>query len=271
MEGTPTKSLPRPYIGYSSLNAPCPRAIWYSFRWVGWIYVRPQLQRIFDRGNMEEKRIITDLVAKGMTCFARINNEDVPITGEIGEEQEEFIGIGGHVHGHCDGRIIGVPDAPKTVHLLEIKTMKDSKFKSYKKYGLEKVHPTYWGQIHSYMGKMKLNRCLFVVTNKDNEERSYKRFKFDKDIYKDMEAVAIDILTTEIPPQKIGDATWFECKFCDWREVCHKGKEILRTCRTCENVSIEDFGIWRCDLTNEPLTKKNQFDACRNYVKLECL
>lgn len=271
MEGEVEQSLPRPYIGYSGLNATCHRATWYAFRWVDFRYIRPQLKRIFERGDLEEQRIIKDLKAAGMQCYAIIEGEKVEITGAIGEPQEEIIGIGGHVHGHIDGRVIGVPGAEKTEHLLEIKTMNDKKFKDYLKHGLEKVHPQYWGQIHSYMGKTGLTRCLFCVTNKNNEERSFKRYKFDENVFKDMEAIAVDILTSELPPQKIGDAIWFECKFCDYRDTCHNNKPILRSCRTCKECSIEDFGIWRCELTNQPLTMKEQFDACKYYEAIEGL
>lgn len=271
MEGKIKKDLPRPYIGYSGLNAPCHRAIWYSFRWADYRYIRPQLQRIFERGDLEEARIIKDLKAAGMDCYAIINGKKTEIFGHPDEEQEEIIGVGGHVHGHIDGRVIGVPGAEKTEHLLEIKTMKDKKFRDYIKYGLEKVHPIYWGQIHSYMGKSGLKRCLFCVTNKDNEERSFKRYKFDPEVFEEMESIALDILISEVPPQKIGDSVWYECKFCDYKEICHHGKPILQNCRTCQHVSIEDFGTWRCELTNELLTKKEQFDGCKNYEIMECL
>jgi hypothetical protein len=271
MEGTVEQSLPRPYIGYSGLNAACHRATWYGFRWVDFRYIRPQLKRIFERGDIEEARIVKDLKAAGMDVFHIINGKKIEATGAIGEEQEEIIGVGGHVRGHPDGRVLGVPGAEKTEHLLEIKTMKASKFKDYLKHGLEKVHPIYWGQMHSYMGKMKLKRCLFCVTNKDNEERSFKRFNYDHDVFRDMEAIAFDILTTDVPPDKIGDSKWFECKFCDYRNVCHEGKPVIRNCRTCEQGTISDFGTWRCGLDNRVLSQKEQFMGCKHYEALECL
>lgn len=271
MEGQVEKCLPRPYIGYSSLNVACHRSLWYAFHWVDYRYIRPQLKRIFERGDLEEARIIKDLKAAGMECYAIIDGEEREIFGHPEEEQEEIIGIGGHVHGHTDGRVRNVPGAEKTPHLLEVKTMKDKKFRDYKKYGLEKVHPVYWGQVHSYMGKSGLTRCLFCVTNKDNEERKFERIKFDKDIFNDMEAIALDVLTAEVPHPKIGDATWYECKYCDYKEVCHHGKTVLHTCRTCQHSSIEDFGIWRCDISNKVLSKQAQFDGCRHWILIECL
>ena len=271
MEGKESVELPRPYIGYSGLNAPCHRATWYGFRWVEYRRIRPQAKRIFERGDIEEARIVRDLKAAGMDVFHMIEGEKIEATGAIGEKQEEIIGVGGHVRGHPDGRVLLVPGAEKTEHLLEIKTMKDKKFRDFLKHGIEKVHPVYWGQMHSYMGKMKLKRCLFCVTNKDNEERVFKRYKYDHDVFKDMEAIAVDILTTEIPPDRIGESTWYECKFCNFKDVCHHSKPVLENCRTCQNGVIDDFGVWRCELTNQVLSLKEQFDGCKYYEKLSCL
>lgn len=271
MEGRDIEQLPRPYIGYSGLNSPCARSIWYAFHWVDYKVISPRLSRIFERGDIEEARMVRDLKAAGMDVYTIIKGKKVEITGNIGEEQEEIIGVGGHVHGHTDGRVLGVPGAEKTEHLLEVKTMKAKKFNDYLKFGLEKVHPVYHGQMHSYMGKTGLTRCLFSVTNKDTEERSFKRYKFDKDVFQDMESIALDILISEIPLQKIGDATWYECKFCDFKEVCHHGKPPLRNCRTCKEGIIDDFGVWRCELNNSILTKAEQFAGCKYWNKLEGL
>lgn len=225
----------RNYLGYSGLGDPCARKTWYSFRWVKDIYITPKIQRLFDRGFIEEPRVCKDLIKKGCT-----------ITGD----QQEVVGITGHSKGHTDGTIIGVPTAEKTPHLLEGKTMKNSKFTEYLKVGLKKFSSNYWQQIHSYMGHLKLTRCLYVVTNKDTEQRDYKRIPFDKDQFEQGETLAFSIITSEKPPERIPNAspTFYLCKFCDYSDICHENAPVKKSCRTCQHWDIENDGVFGCSL-----------------------
>lgn len=230
----------RNHLGYSGIGDICARKTWYSFRWVKDIYIAPRIQRIFERGLLEEARIMKDLKDKG--CM-------------VTDTQLAIIGITGHAQGHIDGAVIGVPTAEKTLHLLEAKTMKNSKFNEYMKVGLQKFSSAYWQQIHSYMGHSKLERCLYVVTNKDTEERDYKRIHFDLDQFKEGEKLAFHIITSEKPPEKMPGAsrTYFQCKFCNYINICHNEEKIKKSCRTCEFWDIEDKGEFSCSLKKEKL------------------
>lgn len=243
----------RAYIGMSSLNGKCARKTWYNFHWSCDRYVSKRIQRIFDRGDLEEARVIKDLEAAGVICY------------EVLDDQSELVDDTGHIKGHPDGKAKNVPTAEKTIHLLEVKTMKDSLYKGYIKKGLEKSYPTYWGQVHTYMGEERLTRCLLVVTNKDTEERHYERIEYDKSVHEDCMSRGFDVLTSEFPPKKIGEATWYECKMCDCRGICHKGEPIKKTCRSCKHVNIEMEGKWSCGLYDEWLTYKQQMEACVDY------
>ena len=243
----------RGYIGMSSLLGNCTRKMWYDFHWAYPRFVTRRTNRIFDRGHLEEARVVADLREAGMI-----------VTGCL-ENQAEFVDSTGHIKGHSDGRVDNVPSAPKTPHLLEVKTMKDSQYKSYLKKGLAVSHPYYWSQIHTYMGEAKLTRCLFVVTNKDTEERSYIRYDYEPEIHKEALNVGFQVLTAEIPPKKIGEATWFACKMCNAREICHKGADIKVTCRSCKFVDIEMEGKWSCNKHNRELSTIEQMDACSDY------
>jgi len=235
----------RSYIGYSGLGHECMRKVWYDFRWVKSRSIQPRIQRIFDRGNWEENRVLQDLKRKGV---------------RVSGKQMEVIGPAGHVKGHIDGILIDVPTAKKTRHLFEGKTMKDSKFKQYLKLGLKKFEPAYWQQINSYMGHLNLTRCLYVVTNKDTEERDYQRINFDKDQYEEGEKRAFYILTSEGPPDKVNLATstYTVCKFCSYSNICHKKAPVDKNCRTCTHWDIEDDGAFSCSKHKRPLSKLAQ-------------
>jgi len=263
--------MPRPYLGYSGLAHPCKRYLWLGFRWTFKKVITQRLKRIFERGDLEEARIIRDLKAIGCEVY-RVDEEGnhVEIFGTIGEEQEEIIGLASHIKGHIDGRILGLPGAEKTEHLAEFKTMKSSKWKELYKAGanqeaIKKVFPVYYGQLNSYMGKLKIDRAFFVATNKDTEERHYIRVHFDKDEFEHLESVGMDILTSTIPPKRIGNATWFECKWCDAKAVCQSDAMPLKNCRSCVRGCIEDEGKWTCEMNGKELSLKDQEKGCSRW------
>lgn len=248
---------PRKYMGYSGIGGDCARATWYSFRICKDRYIEPRIQRLFNRGKYEESVITLDLLNAGMTV------EDVEF---------EVVGLERHIKGHIDGTVTGVPGAEKTKHLLEMKTMKASKFKEYQKVGLKKFSSAYWHQIHSYMGKLNLKRCLYVVTNKDTEERDYQRIVYDHQAYLHAENLAFHILSTEEAPAKIGDKTWFVCKFCDYKDICHSNKKVNDNCRTCKHGCIEPNGAWSCDNNKTDfkwLTFERQKSGCDKHKYLD--
>ena len=245
----------REYIGMSGLMGKCRRAIWYNFHWACDRYVDARIARIFERGDLEEARVVRDLRAKGVICT------------NVLEDQIELVDDTGHIRGHPDGKALNVPTAEKTEHCLEIKTMKASLFSAYKKNGLEASNPPYWGQVHTYMGEQKLTRALFTVTNKDTEERHYERINYDPKVHEECMSIGFDVLTSEFPPKKIGEVTWFECKMCACKGICHKGEPINRNCRTCKNFNIEMEGKFACDLHKEygDLTRAWQLKGCDDY------
>ena len=271
------KSLPRPYLGYSSIGHPCTRYLWYTFRWCYEKTYSKRVQRIFDHGDWEEQNVIRDL---------RLANIGV------GRLQQEVVGPAYHVRGHIDGCCTNVPGAEKTEHLLEVKTANDSRYKSYIKIPLDaKGHANerlrqwdegYYSQVNSYMGKLGLKRCLFVVVNKNTEHRTYDRIHFDNIQFEVSEERALHVLLSETPPFKIGEnPAWFQCKFCDAKNICHFKAEPLRNCRTCEHSCIEDNGYWSCDLHNKRIWSSHllviesnpliQEKGCDQYIKMKCL
>ena len=247
----------RTYIGMSSLMGPCPRKIWYDFRWSYLKEIPKRVQRIFNRGHYEESVIINDFINAGI---------------EIVSQQSEMVDSTGHIKGHDDGILLNVPGAEKTPHLFEGKTMKHSRYVKYMREGLQRSDPVYWGQIHTYMGELGLTRCVYGVVNKDTDERDFKRIKYEPDVHDQCMSIGFDILTSEFPPKKIGEKTWFDCKFCSARGVCHKGEPILKTCRSCQHVSIEMGGNWSCGKHNGVLLSPDeQRRGCDQYELSEVL
>ena len=242
----------RTYLGYSGVGGNCMRKIWYSFRWVSEESASRRMNRIWDRGHIEEDRIIADLERVG--C-------------RVTWKEFEVVGITGHARGHGDGIVEGVPTDDRKM-LFEAKTMKHSSYVKYIKEGLQRYSSTYWQQIHSYMGHENLPACLYVVTNKDTEERDYQIIEFDKAQFEEGERIAFNIITAEVPPPKLanGSKNFFECKYlCSFSNVCHGGQQVDRNCRTCKHWDIEEEGKFRCSKHDKLLLKRNQIEGCDDY------
>lgn len=260
LEDGEVEQAPREYIGMSSLGGKCKRKIWYDFRLCYKRTVPKRINRLFRRGDYEEAVLIRDMQEAGIICEF------------TGENQYTFCDDTGHIKGHPDGKLLNVPGFPPDKwHLFEAKTMKSSIFTNYLKNGLEKTYPVYWGQAHTYMGEWGLDSCIFAVVNKDTDQRDFTQFNYDPVVHRDCMSVGFDVLTSEQPPKKIGEKTWFECKTCSARGICHKGEPIQKSCRTCQHVDIEEGGRWFCNVRNTELSFAFQKVGCEEYEIEECL
>ena len=247
---------PRSYLGMSGLGGKCSRAMWYGFRLCSKRYITPRENRLFQRGHREEPIIVADLEAAGMVHY---------------DDQAEVIDGHGHIKGHCDGKLRNVPDAPKTDHLAEFKTANDKNFKDMVKKAVKKSKPVYYGQMVLYMYKFRLKRALFVMVNKNDDKRYYERVSCDNKHAKELIQKGIDIISSEVPLEKIGSSTWFECKWCDHYELCHFGAQPEKTCRSCMFCDIHNEGKWACSMRDTWLTWEVQQKGCSAYRLMEGL
>lgn len=260
------KDAPRGYLGMSGIGDACTRKLWLGFRMASKQNFSPKTLRIFERGDIEEARMIRDLKNIGIECFRRdADGNKIEITGAVDEEQEEIVGFAGHAKGHPDGRCLNVPEAPKTEHLLEIKTMNDNGFKKLVKEGLKKTKPVYFAQVQRYMDKMKLTRTLHITTNKNDEEPYVERVKFDPVFAKDLERKEQDIIMSDAPPLKEFSRTWYECKMCNHFGFCHDNVSPVVSCRSCAHVDMEVDGVWVCGSSKKQLSHADQVAACPSY------
>lgn len=248
----------RPYLGLSSIADECSRKLWYGFRLCANEVITPRQKRLFSRGHNEEPIIIEDLVAIGI---------------RVHSDQAQVIYGHGHIKGHCDGMADNVPDAPKTTHLLEFKTANDKNFAKFKKDGLEKTNPVYYGQIICYMYLLKLKRTLYVIVNKNTDERLYFRIEENTAKAKEILERGVDIISSEVPPPKPSGftASWFQCKWCKFYDICHYDGAIDKTCRSCESADVCEDGKWECSKLDIELSFDQQLLACKKYSLLPCL
>lgn len=251
---------PRGYLGWSEIGAECDRALWYGWRWVGGRGIAGQLARLFDTGHREEARLLDELRALGYEVHDR-------------DEQGRQFGVlshGGHFRGHCDAVVRGLPEAPKTWHLVDVKTIKSKKFDELLKKGFRALYPKYWAQGQGYMGHLQLERAAFIFVCKDDERIHVERFEFDRAEFEKYEARALRIIQAAEPPMRLSeDPAWFACKFCDFQPVCHSGEVPQVNCRTCLSstpLMLGDTGAWSCESGKVHIRNPRASHPCHRFI-----
>lgn len=256
VEDKPFIQEPRDYLGVSQLGEECHRKLWYYFRWAENEELTQRQKRLFQRGHDEEEKFCDELSDAGVECHYVLDNQ-----------KEINIGFG-HIKGHPDGIAVNIPDAPKTRHLLEFKTMKTSKFRELSKFSLERSNPKYWAQVQVYMYTLELNRCLFLVRCKETDETYYERVKLNKDQAREYIRIGEEVVMSQSPPPRMSEnQSFYQCKWCQFHEICHNGEAPRKNCRTCVNSRAVEDGIWKCGIALElgPIPIHYQRNGCGKY------
>lgn len=260
-----TNEKPRSYLGMSSIGDECERKLWLSFHWAAKKTHSQRINRIFNTGHIAEGFIIEDLKRIGVDCFYRFGDKKVEMTGAIDEKQEGFVDVAGHFRGHCDGRVLGIPEAPKTEHLLEMKTHNDKSFKEVAKKGVKEAKPMHYAQMQVYMHYAGLKRALYVAYNKNDSDYYFERVYYDKGEAEDLIRKASGIIMSEEIPACKFSKTWFACRWCEYKDICHGEDRAERNCRTCNKSDIFNNGKWECSKTGKEISYEEQLAGCRYH------
>lgn len=194
----------RDYIGASSIGHPCLRKIWYEYK-------HPELKntlparnlRILELGHKIEELVKEHLKRAGINVLTSDNtfyDSNLPC-----------------LKGHVDGIL------PDENMVLEIKSCKDSSFKIFQKKGLKGWFETYYYQVQCYMAFTQLEKALVIAFNKDTADLHTEVINFNRSEYDYLVSKARAIHNAEEAPAKLSEnPTWFQCKMCDFRKICHK-------------------------------------------------
>lgn len=251
----------RSHLGVSTIGDPCARKLFFQFRWV----VRPKhsgrILRLFNRGHMEEGRFIAMLLTAGFKVWQQ---------DEHGH-QFRISELGGHFGSAIDGIVVGCPDMPdpNTPVLTEMKTHGEKSFVKLVKEGMRASKPTHYAQIQVYMRKMGLGACLYIAVNKNTDELYCELIALDAAVADQFIDRGCKIVLAHEPPVGLSNkgASWFECKMCDYADVCYRGDEPVISCRTCVYARAHEDGTWRCHnpKVNKVISADEQIAACPLY------
>lgn len=253
----------RSHLGGSVIGQECARKIWYAFHWTKEPKFEARILRLFNRGHLEEPRM--------MALLKMINCEVWQF--DTNGKQYRISGHGGHYGGSLDGVALGIPEFPKLPGLTEFKTHSDKSFNEIKLKGVLITKPEHFHQMIQYMGFHKLTFGLYMAVNKNTDELYCEIIMFDKLYYDNYLARAGEIIASRLPPEKLSEnPKFFKCHYCDDAQICH-GKDLpARNCRTCissRTITTGTNGEWVCvnelSANNGNLTKEQQYAGCSSY------
>lgn len=252
----------RAYLGMSAIGGACERALWYGFRWAFAVRFDATTLKRFADGHASETVAVQRLKA---TPGLEVHDTD-----ERGE-QFGFKDLGGHFSGHMDGVILGLAQAPKTWHVLEIKAsekwadLDKARKKVGEKHALAEWNPVYYAQAVLYMDYAGLDRHYLVCVSPGARRWTAVRTNADPAFATMLKAKAERIIFTDQAPKRIGGPEGFACRFCDFARVCHDGEMAQRSCRTCLNVTPQRDGEWKCEKFGHCLSRTDQEVGCAEH------
>ncbi len=248
------------HLGAGSLGDTCSRKLWYKFRWVDSKQFPPRVLRLFDRGHREEEVFEQLLQAAGVEFYSRdpATNEQYVIT---------FPG-NKHIKGYADGVGRNLPDLePGDQFIGEWKTHNNRSFKDLVKHGVEKSKPVHYTQMQLYMHQLDIPWALYGAVNKNDDHLYFEIIPYEEEAATYYLRRGNYIVDSRTPPARISENPgWYECKFCDFHSICHKGRPYLETCRSCQHVHPQVDGEWWCGLHDKELNLLEQRTGCGDHV-----
>lgn len=246
----------RGHLGASGIGRPCDRELWYGFRWAYTSEVDSRVRRLWNRGHLEEGRFVALLMMIGVQVYAHDQQGN----------QFRISDVGGHFGSAIDGVLVGLPEMPTTPVLGEFKTHNLKSFESLLQKGMKESKPEHFAQVQVYMRKYDLSWCLYLAVCKD-DDRLYGE-------YIAQEAQAGDhylarahyvIGMNEAPPRISNTASWWQCRFCNAKGLCHGKAQARVNCRTCRHSRALTDQRWGCELHQRLLSKTDQLAGCGQH------
>lgn len=266
----------RSHLGASVLGGECARAIWLGFRWASKAKFDGRILRLFNRGHLEEGRVIAALLMVGAQVYQQDENG----------KQFRISWAGGHAGGSGDGVALGIPDLVHDMPcLLEFKTHGEKSFielsgklAEWRKYvegkgpftgkGLKAVKPEHYIQMQVYMKKMGIAVGLYVAVCKNTDDLYMELVALDSELAEQFMYRGEQIVFANRAPAKINEsAGFFKCVFCNERPVCQLGVDPAVNCRTCQFSEPLADGSWLCNKHSMALPKEKQLVGCPDWYR----
>lgn len=261
----------RSHMGISTSGRECARELWYKWRWSTYVKLPAKLLRLFNRGHLEEARFTAMLMSAGFTLW----REEAP------GKQFRVSYFGGHYGSAIDGVVTGIPELPDENLLAEMKTHNDKSFKKLAgefdsagevvkpPQGVAIAKPEHYVQMMQYMGYFKLRYGLYCAVNKNTDELYFEIIEYKPKVDEGYRERSHRIIfAKEAPPKLSQNASFWMCKYCDVKRVCHFNDAPDFNCRTCAASYPTDDGNWRCATHDHAIIdKERQLVGCPEWAQ----
>lgn len=254
---------PRTHLGASLIGHECRRYLFYVFRWCAHKKHDGRQQRLFNRGHREEARFIEWLEGIGAKVWAMDEKGD----------QFRISECGGHFGGSLDGICqlppqYGIPDPI----LLEFKTNgTGAGFNKLVSDGMPIAKPQHYAQTSTYGSRpyYGFKWCLYMNINKNDDSMHVELVKLDWNLGEQMVNKANTIILAKAPPERLSnDPRKRECTYCDFVDICHKGKPVDMNCRSCVHAEARNDKEWFCKVHNGAIPKEFIPVGCPQYASI---
>lgn len=254
----------RSHLGASMGGDPCLRKLWYSFRWATMVLHEGRMQRLFQRGHREEPFFAQDLRDIGINVLTEDEN---------GNQYRMTCPTNFHIGGSCDGfgevRVdrFNKLNAGEWV-LVEMKTHNEKSFKKLQANGVRATKPLHYSQMNLYMKWAGLTKALYISVNKNNDDLYVEIIDYDQANAEQSENNMIFVVEADSAPEKLHqDMSRFECKYCDYNDICHKDKFYVEVnCRTCVFSKANPDATWTCRKGDFKLDNTVMPAGCNGHI-----
>ena len=201
----------------STAGFPCERHLWYSVNVGSGGQRDERAQRIFDVGTCLEPLVVEWLRQDGWEVEYNAGSQEALLEVKI-----EL----------ADGTLAGHPDCfisrgdVQNV-LVDIKTMNDRSFRTWRREGSIKSKPQYVDQLHIYArGCLEMGRTIerlgIVGVNKNNSDMHIDIFSYDEGRIAEILERAERVLKAQEAPETDSPRESWCCGYCEYAEQCGK-------------------------------------------------
>jgi hypothetical protein len=159
-----------------------------------------------------------------------------------------------------------VPEAPKTMHVFEAKSMNDRAFKALLKAGcVREGKPEHFAQVQTYLHCQGLTRALYLSVNKNTDELYCERIEYDALFATQLMLKAERIVTSDRRPACSCPVYFLKAGYgC----APNDGLMPARSCRSCLHVTFHLDGDARvsCGRHNRDLCLDEQRAGCPQHL-----
>lgn len=194
-----------------------------------------------------------------------------PKTGK----QFEYTDLNGHLVGKIDGKVTGLLQAPKKLHIWDHKSTSLKKLNEFRKIKAElgekqtlrKWNIGYYVQAILYMYYEGTDRHYLTVSDSGGRDEDSCRTELDVAFALQMIARGKRIINDPTPPEKISNSKDFwMCRSCTFSGICHDGDMPHRSCRLCVHSSPVENGEYHCARWGKKLTGEEQIAGCPTHL-----